>query len=124
VAEFVGRVNLIEGEVASADSGRVVMNVTGSHHRLAVSSDGASVSGTVTVAVRPEAVTLVAADDRSVNGTNTWDASVRAVAFLGDHYEYELDAGAIALTVQSSRLVEGDRIRVHIPPEACTLVGR
>jgi iron(III) transport system ATP-binding protein len=124
VAEFVGRVNLIEGEVASADSGGVVMNVTGSHHRLAVSSDGASVSGAVTVAVRPEAVTLVAADDRSVNGTNTWDASVRAVAFLGDHYEYELDAGAIALTVQSRRRVEGDRIRVHIPPDACTLVGR
>jgi iron(III) transport system ATP-binding protein len=124
VAEFVGRVNLIEGEVASADAGRVVMNVTGSHHRLAVSSDSGSMSGNVTVAVRPEAVALVPADDGSVNGTNTWEASVRAVAFLGDHYEYELDAGAIALTVQSSRRVEGDQIKVHIPPDACTLVGR
>ena len=29
----------------------------------------------------------------SVNGTNTWDADVETVAFLGDHYEYEVNAG-------------------------------
>jgi hypothetical protein len=46
----------------------------------------------VTVAVRPEALTLVPADDRGTNGTNTWEANAHAVAFLGDHYEYEVDA--------------------------------
>ncbi|MBA2475399.1 MAG: ABC transporter ATP-binding protein [Actinobacteria bacterium] len=121
VAEFVGRVNLIEG-VAAADGGVVVVDVTGSQHRLTVrGADGAS--GNVTVAVRPEAVTVLPAEDASANGTNTWEADVGTVAFLGDHYEYEVTIGSLALTVQSSRRVEGERVRVHIPPDACTVVG-
>jgi len=61
-------------------------------------------------------------DASSPNGGNTWDASVRAVVFLGDHYEYELEAGAVPLTVQSPRLVPGERLRVHIPADACAVV--
>ena len=121
VAEFVGRVNLIEGLVSGGESGGVVVDVTGSSHRLTV-HDGAGASGNVTVAVRPEAVSVMRLDDRSVNGTNTWEADVETVAFLGDHYEYEVNAGSVALTVQSSRRVEGDRVRVHIPPDACAVV--
>ena len=122
VAEFVGRVNLIEGLVAGSDGGGVVVDVADSAHRLTV-HDGAGASGDVTIAVRPEAVTVMRLDDHSVNGTNTWEADVATVAFLGDHYEYEVNAGTVALTVQSSRRVEGDRIRVHIPPDACAVVA-
>ena len=121
VAEFVGRVNLIEGLVSGSEGGGVVVDVADSSHRLTV-HDGAGASGSVTVAVRPEAVTVMRLDDQSVNGTNTWEADVATVAFLGDHYEYEVNAGSLALTVQSSRRVEGDRIRVHIPPDACAVV--
>ena len=121
VAEFVGRVNLIEGLVSGSEGAGVLVDVAGSSHKLNV-RDGAGASGGVTVAVRPEAVTVMRLDDRSVNGTNTWEADVETVAFLGDHYEYEVNAGSVALTVQSSRLVEGDRIRVHIPPDACAVV--
>jgi TOBE domain len=67
-------------------------------------------------------VTLVSAGDSSVNGTNTWDASIHAAAFLGDHYEYELEAGSVQLVVQTSRAVEGPRIKVHIPRDACSVV--
>jgi iron(III) transport system ATP-binding protein len=122
VAEFVGRVNLIEGVVSSSADGRVVVNVTGSPHLLTVQA-AAGASGEVTVAVRPEAVSVLRVDDLSVNGTNTWEADVDAVAFLGDHYEYAVTSGQLALTVQSSARVEGDRIRVHIPPDACAVVG-
>ena len=121
VAEFVGRVNLIEGLVSENERDGVVVDVTGSSHRLTV-HDGAGASGNVTVAVRPEALNVMRLDDQSVNGTNTWEADVETVAFLGDHYEYEVKAGSVALTVQSSRRVEGDRIRVHIPPDACAVV--
>jgi len=121
VAEFVGRVNLIEGLVSGSDGGGLVVDVADSSHRLTV-HDGAGASGNVTVAVRPEAVTVMRLDDHSVNGMNTWEADVATVAFLGDHYEYEVNAGPLALTVQSSRRVEGDRIRVHIPPDACAVV--
>ena len=122
VAEFVGRVNLIEGIAARiGGGGSVEVEVAGSPLRLTVST-GHGASGHVTVAVRPEAVTLMPFDDTSVNGINTWDAEVGTVAFLGDHYEYEVNAGHVPLTVQSSRLVPGDRIKVHIPPGACAVV--
>ncbi len=122
VAEFVGRVNLIDGVVTAADDEGVVVEVSGSSHRLTVRGVKAQPTSSVTVAVRPEAVTLGSTADGMPNGTNTWEASVRAVAFLGDHYEYELETGALALTAQSSRLVAGDRLKVHIPPEACSVV--
>ena len=121
VAEFVGRVNLIEGLISANHSGGVVFDVAGSPLHLSV-QDGAGASGNVTVAVRPEAVTVMAFDDHSTNGTNTWEADVETVAFLGDHYEYEVNAGSVALTVQSWRRVEGERIRVYIPPDACAVV--
>jgi iron(III) transport system ATP-binding protein len=122
VAEFVGRVNLIAGVVASRDGGNVVLQIPDSSHRLAVASNGAPVSETVTVAVRPEAMTLLPEDDGTFNGTNTWEADVHTVAFLGDHYEYELNAGPVALVAQSSRRVDGARLKVHIPPDACAVV--
>src|SRR3954468_5809143 len=124
VAEFVGRVNLIDGTIASIDGASVVVEVTGSGQRLTLAApDDTGLASNVTVAVRPEAVTLARADGASANGTNTWDASVATVAFLGDHYEYEVSAGTLALTVQSSQLVPGERIRVHIPAEACAVIS-
>jgi len=122
VAEFVGRVNLLAGRIASADGGTVVIDVADSRHRLRLAAPDQTGLTNVTVAVRPEAVTLVRAEDGHVNGTNTWEADVQRVAFLGDHYEYELSAGSIPLLVQSSRLVEGDRIKVHIPEDACAVL--
>jgi len=123
VAEFVGRVNLFEGVVAGVDGGEAVLEIDGSARRLTVrAAEGARVSDRVTVVVRPEAMTLLANGDASVNGTNTWDADVHSTAFLGDHYEYELEAGAVKLIAQTSRPVDGSRIKVHIPQDACSMV--
>src|SRR6266545_1980741 len=124
VAEFVGRVNLIDGVVASVESGRIVVDVDGAGRRLTVDApDGRTRDSSVVVAVRPEVVTLLPEGSSELNGTNTWDANVHAVSFLGDHYEYALEAGPLSLTVQSLRRLEGPRLKVHIPPDGCTLVG-
>jgi ABC-type Fe3+/spermidine/putrescine transport system ATPase subunit len=124
VAEFVGRVNLIQGVVASADGGTLLLDVAGAHQRLAVATPKARpTSRDVTLVLRPEAVTLLPADDVSVNGTNTWLANVHHVAFLGDHYEYEVEVGGLRLTVQSAQRVPGERIKVHVPAGACSVVG-
>ncbi|HEU5279659.1 MAG TPA: TOBE domain-containing protein, partial [Gaiellaceae bacterium] len=98
-----------------------VVDVTGSPHSLAV-QDADGSTGDVTVAIRPEAISVMRPDDTTADGTNTWEANVGTVAFLGDHYEYEVNVGSLALMVQSSRRVEGDRIKLHIPPEACAVV--
>jgi iron(III) transport system ATP-binding protein len=123
VAEFVGRVNLIDGVVASVDGERAVVDLSDRIHRLTVNaSRGAGAASAVTVAVRPEAVALMPRDDSSSNGTNTWEATVHSVAFLGDHYEYEVNAGSLSLTVLSSTRVPDERVKVHLPPDACSVV--
>jgi iron(III) transport system ATP-binding protein len=123
VAEFVGRVNLIRGTVSSVDGPNLVVALDGTPHRLKVSAAQVPIgSSEVTIAVRPEAVALAVHGSGEFNGTNTYDATVHGVAFLGDHYEYQLEAGALPLTVQSPRLLPGERLQVHIPPEACAVV--
>jgi ABC-type Fe3+/spermidine/putrescine transport system ATPase subunit len=80
------------------------------------------VSGKVTLALRPEAVTLLPAES-TANGTNTWEGDVHAVAFLGDHYEYDVHVGSLPLTVQSGQRMPGDRIKVHIPKDALSILA-
>jgi iron(III) transport system ATP-binding protein len=122
VAEFVGQCNLISGRVASTDGGTVVLDVDGGSHRLTLRPDRTpTLDSQVTVVIRPEAVSLESPDSK-VNGTNTWDANVHAVAFLGDHYQYELQAGPLELTVQTPTKVPGEQLKVHIPPHACSVV--
>src|SRR6266508_4000464 len=115
---------LLDGVVASREGTTLLVEVGASKNRLAVAApEGAGLSGRVTLAFRPEAVVLFSADEGSANGTNTWDADVQEVAFLGDHYEYVVNVGSLPLTVQSLRRVPGDRIKVHIPPDACSVVS-
>jgi len=48
---------------------------------------------------------------------------VHAVAFLGDHYEYDIHVGSLPLTVQSGQRMAGDRVKVHIPQEALSILA-
>ena len=122
VAEFVGRVNLISGTVAAWEGGRLALELAGGR-KVWVDADQAPPPNTqLTLAVRPEALVLEAADGSTLNGSNTLDANVHSVAFLGDHYQYELEAGEISLTAQTSRAVDSERVRVHIPPDGCAIV--
>jgi iron(III) transport system ATP-binding protein len=122
VAEFVGRVNLLSGTVAAYEGGRMALELE-SGRKLWVDAERApSPNATVTLAVRPEALRLETADGASQNGSNTLDANVHSVAFLGDHYQYELLAGPLALTAQSPRPLPATEVRVHIPADACAIV--
>ena len=122
VAEFVGRVNLISGIVSALDGRTATMQLEGGH-AIDVDVDSAPVpQSRLTVAVRPEALEVAAPGDASLNGSNTLAARVSSIAFLGDHYQYELDASGLALTAQSARRVDTDSVRVRIPADACSVV--
>jgi len=124
VAEFVGQVNLISGTVAGWEAGRLALELDGAGQQLWVNVEQApDPHARLTVAVRPEALLVEAAATSVLNGSNTLDARVHSVAFLGDHYQYELDAGALSLTVQSARAVHGEHVKVHIPADVCTILG-
>jgi iron(III) transport system ATP-binding protein len=124
VAEFVGQVNLIAGVVAGYENSIATVDVGASARALQVRVDQApQPRSAVTVAVRPEALILEPEGSETYNGSNTLSARVTSVAFLGDHYQYELDASGLALTAQSSHQVGAGDVKVHIPPDACAVVA-
>jgi iron(III) transport system ATP-binding protein len=124
VAEFVGRVNLLTGIASGWEAGRLAFELDGSGKQLWIDAEVAPPpNARLTLAVRPEALVLEAAGSSMLNGSNTLDALVHSVAFLGDHYQYELEAGPHLLTAQSSRAVDGAHMKVHIPSGACAIVG-
>ncbi len=122
VAEFVGRVNLISGTVAGYEGGRVALELADGRKLWVDAARAPAPKETLTLVVRPEALLLEAAEGSSMNGSNTLDANVHSVAFLGDHYQYELDAGTLTLTAQSRKQLLVDRVKVHIPADACAIV--
>ena len=122
VAEFVGRVNLLSGHVAAWERGRVALELEGGRKLWVDAEQAPPPRSQLTLAVRPEALRVESAETSTLNGSNTLDASVSSVAFLGDRYQVELDAAGLALTAQVSRLVPGERVKVHIPADACAIV--
>jgi iron(III) transport system ATP-binding protein len=123
VAEFVGRCNFLEATVIRASAGVASVVLAGGGGRLDVSvPEGLSPGSKVTVAVRPEALKLLSNGAPSGEG-NVLDATVRSVAFLGDHYEYHLSSGPIDLTAVASELVPTEHLRIQIPTEACSLIA-
>ena len=122
VAEFVGRVNLLSGRVAAAERGRVALELADGRKLWVDTEHKAAPDAKLTLAVRPEALRVEDAETSTLNGTNTLDAQIDSVAFLGDHYQYELRAGSVSLTAQTSRPVGTQNVRVHIPADACAIV--
>jgi iron(III) transport system ATP-binding protein len=123
VAEFVGRVNLLTGTASGWEAGRLAVELDDSGKQIWVDTETAPAPNAhLMLAIRPEALVLEAAGSSTLNGSNTLDALVHSVAFLGDHYQYELEAGPHRLTAQSSRAIDGARMKVHIPSDACAIV--
>ena len=123
VAEFVGRVNLLSGTVATSERGRLALELDDGRKLWVDSDHAASPSARLMIAVRPEALRVEPADASALNGSNTIDARVHAIAFLGDHYQYELAAGSLMLTAQTSRPVDAEHVKVQIPADACAVVA-
>jgi iron(III) transport system ATP-binding protein len=123
VAEFVGQVNLITGIVAGYEESDAIVDAGGTACALRVRVGKApQPQSSLTIAVRPEALIVEPAGSTTYNGTNMLSARVTSVAFLGDHYQYELDASGLALTAQSRHQVASADVAVHIPPDACAVV--
>jgi iron(III) transport system ATP-binding protein len=124
VAEFVGQVNLITGIVCGLEGGTAIVDAGEPARALRVDVERTPApKSSLTLAIRPEALTIEAIGESTLDGWNTFDAQVASVAFLGDHYQYELDAAGLALTAQSARRVDGETVRVHIPPGECAVLG-
>ncbi|WP_329557414.1 ABC transporter ATP-binding protein [Streptomyces sp. NBC_00696] len=117
VAEFLGRCNVLSGEVSHISGGTatVVLDTAPLPLTLAVSEPAPS--GRVDVVVRPEAVVL--SEEGDVAGRpNTYPAKVTSTAYLGDHYLYEVDCAGMSLSVTQTEQLTGTELNLHIPRDA------
>jgi iron(III) transport system ATP-binding protein len=114
VADFIGTINLLEGEVVAEHGDCVEVAVPGHPHPIRATRAGPEPLGaTATLAVRPEAIVI----DPPTGGepTNLLTAPVVDRSYLGDHTRYRLRVGDATLTVQTSRRTAGGELALGLP---------
>ena len=142
VAEFVGDINLFEGQIEPRESGRVAMAP-----RLAVATRDAGTvyvaeprqpitKATVCVAIRPEKIKLSRrgpASSDNANALNRIEGAVSDVGYLGGvtTYKVKLDSGAMLCSsmANTARLDldaygVGQRVVAWFSPDDCVVLER
>jgi len=135
VAEFVGAVNLFDGEVSSRESGRLVI-ASRDGGKILVAEPRQPVTRTVvSVAIRPEKVKLSrrgpASDAATVQAINRLEGVVTGVGYLGGltTYRVKLDTGAVLRSsmANTARLDidaygVGQRVVAWFTPDDCVVL--
>lgn len=87
VADFVGQINLIEGEIGEADGPFCIVAAAGARLR---SAGTAPVGAKVAIGVRPEQMSISSRDQKPPAGFNVLHARVRGSQFAGHVVKVEL----------------------------------
>jgi putrescine transport system ATP-binding protein len=101
IAEFVGDINLFEGEVASREAGRLVISTRDAGSIVVAEPLQPITKPVVAVAIRPEKVKLSrrgpASDAGGAQAINRLEGIVTDVGYLGGFttYKVKLDSGAV-----------------------------
>jgi len=130
VASFVGTLNLVSAGVVDASAGRLSLDGQEIHAAKAVS--GAGADGRVTLALRPEGISL----GEGPAGANRLRGTIEDINFLGSIVRIRMrlgtgpatdDATTISLdTFNEPHLalpIVGETATAHFTPEACFVLG-
>lgn len=114
VAGFVGKVNFLSGVVRAVDQDLATIETAGG--RFVTAAMGERSGGSVTVAVRPECMTLHA-PRAPENGCNVLDGRIVARTYCGNVQQYSVEFGQDAsVLIETRPNVEGwkvgDNVRV------------
>ncbi|MEU3855144.1 ABC transporter ATP-binding protein [Streptomyces sp. NPDC029554] len=124
VAGFIGRCNLLEGQIEEAPAEgrtvRVELGTTGQRLHV-VRRDGAHEGQNVTVGLRSERITLAGPADVADDGVNVLKATVKHCSYTGARFEYQLSLGGLDIIAESPIRHEGEEINLLIRPEDCLL---
>jgi len=123
VADFIGDINLVEGEVTGPGRARL-----GNGAEVGIPAHQGE-SGAVTLALRPERLVLHRLDDTLGDERNRMRARVTRRTYYGDVYYYDIDAGlGDPLEVKEENRPDisvydiGDEVLVSWRPESANLV--
>jgi ABC-type Fe3+/spermidine/putrescine transport system ATPase subunit len=122
VADFMGNVNLLPGEVVGASNGRAEVLIAGLLHSGAVMPPGLSSGDKLDVAVRPESVSLTPNPQSGVV-----QAEVTEHIFLGNINEYLIVLGDQTLRVQThpkDTYAVGDKVGIAVDPDAISIFAQ
>ena len=96
VAQFIGRVNLVESRVLGATGGRVAVDLWGAS--LSVATDDAYAPGQrLFLVLRPESLTLVPESAKATEGEVVVPGVVRSRMYLGEKVEYAVEVAGTLL---------------------------
>jgi iron(III) transport system ATP-binding protein len=117
VARFIGRTNLLRAVVKDAGDGHAVIEIGGHSHSVETADAGLRPELAVTAVLRPESIGITAAgpEARGIAGT------VTSCTYLGDRYEYAVEAAGTLLQVAKTnpqprdRFAPGMAISIDLP---------
>jgi iron(III) transport system ATP-binding protein len=123
VADFVGSVNVLRGEVVDADGTTASVRVPGVEQLLRIASPLRAI-GPVDVAVRPEATIVRGPATGAPPGPNQLAAVVLDRAYLGDHHRSRLDVAGTVIGVPGDAGAPGTSVIVEFPENEAQLFPR
>jgi iron(III) transport system ATP-binding protein len=121
VADFIGTINLREGDVVAEDDRGATIALPGHPDPIrATKVRPEPLGATATLAIRPEAITLGPSTsprtgEEKGEPTNRLTATVVDRSYLGDHTRYRVRLGEGTLTIQTSDPVVGPELDLGLP---------
>ena len=121
VAQFVGQVNFLEGEVAGSEQGHGVVSTPQGPMRCLL-QQGNTIGTRVRIAIRPESLSL--ANGSREPGTNVLDGTVESALFLGEMMDCVVRVGERIVRARlpaTAEIAPGDHVALEFKPEACVV---
>jgi iron(III) transport system ATP-binding protein len=123
IADFMGDMNWIEGQVRGTDGDHVVVDTPLGQLR-SVADEKREPGTTVTVGVRPLAVRLLDAAAHGNNGhNNVLSGQLTGAIFLGDATSLTVRVGEniVEVVTQEAQPEKDSNLHLYLPPEACLI---
>ncbi|HEY0851766.1 MAG TPA: ABC transporter ATP-binding protein [Bradyrhizobium sp.] len=134
IAEFVGDINLFEGQVGATEAGRFAVSTRDAGTIQVAEPRSAPTKSVVSVAIRPEKVKLSrrapSADGTSLRAFNCLEGVITDVGYLGGltTYKVRLDSGAVMRSsmANTTRVIDaytaGQRVVAWFTPDDCLVL--
>jgi len=134
IAEFVGDINLFEGQIGASEGGRLPVTTRDAGLLYVAEPRTPPTKASVSVAIRPEKVKLSrrapAADGAGARAFNCLEGVITEVGYLGGltTYKVTLDSGAVVRSsmANTTRIVDAyqasQRVAVWFTPDDCLVL--
>jgi len=122
VADFIGRANILEGQVTAMENHYLITD-TPLGPITCQKKRELEVGKKVYICIRPEFIKIIKADQK--NGPNIFPGKIESLVFSGDLCEGQVGIGQITINFQvepTSPLKEGEEIFLQLPPDHCQIL--